>query len=48
MKQLIVMISMIVLGVAIGGMVMSFQGTAQDMSKAMMENIDTKITQNIA
>ncbi len=34
MKQLIVMISMIVLGVAIGGFVMGFRGVAEDVSRA--------------
>jgi hypothetical protein len=34
MKQLIVMISMIVLGIAIGGFVMGFKGVAEDVSKA--------------
>lgn len=47
MKQLIVMISMIVLGVAIGGMVMSFQETAQGLSNAVMDDINDSITSKI-
>lgn len=34
MKQLIVMISMMILGIAIGGFVMGFQGVAENISEA--------------
>ena len=40
MNQLIVFISSIILGIALGAMIIGFQGTAQDLTNAVNVKLD--------
>ncbi|MDR0885375.1 MAG: hypothetical protein LBN22_03245 [Clostridiales Family XIII bacterium] len=46
MKQMIILLSMIILGIAISVMVMSFEGTSQDLTDSAHNKMKTTLEYN--